>query len=106
MVCFLLLRNQGVMANGELDCCQRSNHFFPVLFNYDDHMAHVFGTTGTTSEVRAQIGNGSGWQCWLGPQLWKSISQGMRWGEHMGDPNGMEVVTKNWHQVWGPSSHS
>lgn len=107
VVCFLLLRNQGAMANGEMDCCQRSNHFFPVLFNYDDHMAHVFGTTSVMEpEVRAQIGNESGWQYWLGPQLWKSIGQGMGWGEHVGDPNAVEVVTKNWHQVCGSSNHS
>jgi len=106
-LCFFLHRSQGAMENGELDCFQESNHFFPVLFNYVDHMAHVFGTRSVMDpETRVQIGDESGWQYWLGPQLWKSIGQGMGWGEQVGDPNTVEVVTKNWHQVCGPSSHS
>jgi len=106
VVCFFLLRNQEAVAEGRLDSLKQSNHFFPVLFNYEDHVAHIFGTTSVTKpEVRVQSGDCSGWQSWLGPELWKSIGQGMGWGALVKDPNTVDVVTKNWHQVCGPSSH-
>ena len=105
LVCFFLLRNQEAVAKGRIDNLKQGNHFFPVLFNYEDRIAHVFGTTSVTEpEIRVERGNGSGWQSWLGPKLWKSIGQGMGWGADVGDPNAVKIVTKNWHQVCGPSS--
>ena len=105
-VCFFLSRTQSAMGGEQRDVMACCNHFFPVLFDYDAHKAHVFGTVSTgRPEVKAEGVEESKWHCWLGPELWKMVGMGMGWGETVGDPKTVRVVTKNWKQVRGPSCH-
>ena len=101
-VCFFLLRNQSHLINdveGGLDGC---NHFFSVLFDYNSHRAHVFGTLSVKEKVtEVNTGESSGWNAWSGPTLWGRIGKELGWAADVGDVHTVNVVVKNWPQVCG-----
>lgn len=102
-VCFFLFRTQSAMDGEQRDEMKSCNHFFPVLFDYDAHKAHVFGIVNVSRPgVKAERASESKWSCWLGPELWQRIAEGMGWGEDVGDPDTVRVVTKNWNQACRP----
>ena len=99
-VCFFLHRNQATLACGKRGGLATANHFFPVVFDYEAHMAHCFGlVTVETADVWVQGGDESGWACWMGPELWMWIGQELGWAQDIGDVKTVSVVTKNWKQV-------
>ena len=83
-----------------MDKLDQSDHFFPVVFDYPAHTAYAFGVVSVKKpEIRVELAQTSGWDCWMGPQLWKVIGQELHWGEDIGDSETVNVVTKNWEQV-------
>lgn len=99
--CFLLLRNSLALSSHQRSVALTNpNHFFAVAFDYRTHKAYIFGTVSTEQAVvDVETGEGGSWDCWLGPELWRAMGEDMGWKEDVGDPNTVEVVTKNWKQV-------
>jgi hypothetical protein len=70
-----------------------SDHFFPVIFDYQHRTVHVLGHHISDPLMNVNGVDPHDWTDWSGPQYWRRI--GLLHGWSTGDATNMSVITKD-----------